>query len=332
MKDHLGNTRLMFCDRNGDGVIKPENAPEPSEVTQENQYYAFGMNMEFGAWENTPSVTDNLHQYNGKELNTDFGLNWNDYGRRMYDPAISRFVVMDRFTEKYPATNPYQYAGNNPIKNIDVNGDSIVVSGSESAKEALKGSIERGTEGHYQARIDKDGKLSLVASPLTTLAGKTEMSKLATNYFQVLSKAVNMKGEAKFNLVDKNDKLSTKIMIGDNGTIKESASPGVHTIDIGDIQNLGSSGIINEKGALVHEFMEGSLMQIKNMSAPDAHRAGQGYETFASGASELGLSIVRSPIQGNTIEVNLQDRNGNIRIVNINFNYSNQVKNVTNNK
>jgi len=126
MKDHLGNTRLMFCDRNGDGVIKPENAPEASEVTQENSYYAFGMNMEFGTWENTPSVTDNLHQYNGKELNTDFGLNWNDYGRRMYDPAISRFVVMDRFAEKYASINPYQYGKNNPLNFIDIQGDSVI--------------------------------------------------------------------------------------------------------------------------------------------------------------------------------------------------------------
>jgi len=117
----------MFCDRNGDGVIKPENAPEASEVTQENSYYAFGMNMEFGAWENTPSVTDNLHQYNGKELNTDFGLNWNDYGRRMYDPTISRFVVMDRFAEKYKNLNPYNYADNNPICKYDFKGDSIIV-------------------------------------------------------------------------------------------------------------------------------------------------------------------------------------------------------------
>jgi len=125
MKDHLGNTRLMFCDRNGDGVIKPENLPEPSEVTQENSYYAFGMNMEFGAWENTPSVTDNLKQYNGKELNTDFGLNWNDYGARFYDPATARWNVMDPMAEKYLAWNPYNYVGNNPIKNIDLKGDSV---------------------------------------------------------------------------------------------------------------------------------------------------------------------------------------------------------------
>ena len=122
MKDHLGNTRLMFCDRNGDGVIKPENAPEASEVTQENSYYAFGMNMEFGAWENTPSVTDNLHQYNGKELNTDFGLNWNDYGARFYDPATARWNVIDPKSENYKSWSPYNYTFNNPIRFTDPTG------------------------------------------------------------------------------------------------------------------------------------------------------------------------------------------------------------------
>ena len=122
MKDHLGNTRLMFCDRNGDGVIKPENAPEPSEVTQENSYYAFGMNMEFGAWENTPSVTDNLHQYNGKELNTDYGLNWNDYGARFYDPATARWNVIDPMAEKMRSYSPYNYGFSNPMRFIDPTG------------------------------------------------------------------------------------------------------------------------------------------------------------------------------------------------------------------
>ena len=119
MKDHLGNTRLMFCDRNGDGVIKPENAPESSEVTQENSYSAFGMNMDFGAWENTPSVTDNLKQYNGKELNTDFGLNWEHNDWRFYDPTVGRFWSIDKEAEKPNQVDftPYHFGFNNPIKN-----------------------------------------------------------------------------------------------------------------------------------------------------------------------------------------------------------------------
>ena len=43
----------------------------------------------------------------------------------MYDVAIGRFMVNDRFSDKYYDLSPYQYGANNPIKYIDVNGDSI---------------------------------------------------------------------------------------------------------------------------------------------------------------------------------------------------------------
>nr|MCB6593065.1 RHS repeat-associated core domain-containing protein [Bacteroides cellulosilyticus] len=51
-------------------------------------------------------------------------MNWYDYGARHYDAAIGRFTTMDRFAEKYYSMSPYQYGGNNPVGNIDVNGDS----------------------------------------------------------------------------------------------------------------------------------------------------------------------------------------------------------------
>ena len=175
MKDHLGNTRLMFCDRNGDGVIKPENAPEPSEVTQENSYYAFGMNMEFGAWENTPSVTDNLHQYNGKEWNTDFGLNWNDYGARFYDAATARWNVMDPMAEKYMAYNPYNYGFNNPIGNIDPSGMDPIPLNTSTGGTTYQGYADVGglgtTEGTQTTTVieQKNGVSRVIAQ--TTLRG-----------------------------------------------------------------------------------------------------------------------------------------------------------------
>jgi len=79
--------------------------------------------MEYGAWENTPSVTDNLHQYNGKELNTDFGLNWNDYGARFYDPATARWNSIDPMSEFTDHLSPYNYVRNNPATRLDPDGD-----------------------------------------------------------------------------------------------------------------------------------------------------------------------------------------------------------------
>jgi len=41
--------------------------------------------------------------------------------------AVARFLRPDRYAEKYYGLSPYQYGANNPINNIDVNGDSIIV-------------------------------------------------------------------------------------------------------------------------------------------------------------------------------------------------------------
>ena len=67
--------------------------------------------------------------FSGKERQTDLGLNWDDFGARMYDPALGRFHTQDRFAEKYYAYNSYHYTLNNPINAIDINGDSTILIG-----------------------------------------------------------------------------------------------------------------------------------------------------------------------------------------------------------
>ena len=73
----------------------------------------------------TPTNTnsDNKYLYNSKEMQDSSGFY--DYGARYYNPNIGRFLTIDRYAEKYYMLTPYQYAANNPIKYIDVNGDSI---------------------------------------------------------------------------------------------------------------------------------------------------------------------------------------------------------------
>ena len=106
LKDHQGNNRVVI---NRSGTVE-----------ETNHYYPFG--GVFGTTGNTQP-----YKYNGKEFDTKKGLNWYDYGARHYDAALGRFTTNDRFAEKYYSMSPYQYGANNPVNNIDVNGDTIVV-------------------------------------------------------------------------------------------------------------------------------------------------------------------------------------------------------------
>ncbi|MBO9565656.1 MAG: hypothetical protein J7621_22970 [Niastella sp.] len=74
----------------------------------------------------------NRYKYNGKEeqrqeFSDGAGLDWIDYGARMYDAQIGRWHKQDRFSEKYLSSSPYGYVINNPMKFIDINGDSLNV-------------------------------------------------------------------------------------------------------------------------------------------------------------------------------------------------------------
>jgi RHS repeat-associated protein len=98
---------------------------ENKQVLQNYAYYPFGMTM--GGFDYNSSATlKNDYLYNGKELQDDFGLGWYDYGARFYDAVVGRFHTKDRYAEKFFDYTPYQYAGDNPISNIDFKGDSII--------------------------------------------------------------------------------------------------------------------------------------------------------------------------------------------------------------
>ena len=62
--------------------------------------------------------------FDGKENDNELKGEGNqqDYGMRIYDPRLGRFLSVDPITNKYPYYSPYQFAGNSPIKFIDLDG------------------------------------------------------------------------------------------------------------------------------------------------------------------------------------------------------------------
>ncbi|RZM26427.1 MAG: RHS repeat-associated core domain-containing protein [Pedobacter sp.] len=112
-KDHLGNVRVSYK-RDLNGL---------AEITDQNDYYPFGMNIprEEKAIFGTNSLYN--HKYNGKELQE---TGFSDYGWRQYQSDIGRWFGMDQLAESYTSFSPYAYVGNNPIMRTDPDGRKIV--------------------------------------------------------------------------------------------------------------------------------------------------------------------------------------------------------------
>lgn len=67
-------------------------------------------------------IKKNRYLYNGKELIEDNGLQYYDYGARMYDPVIGRWGVVDPLAHLRSWVSPYNYVQNNSMLRVDPDG------------------------------------------------------------------------------------------------------------------------------------------------------------------------------------------------------------------
>jgi len=172
----LGNTVVIFEDKDGNGEITQAIDPKRNEVIDRYHYYSrrdLGPSKEenlgrpnpalqrdsFGMqWDLAGPVSiylppnyseDNRYQYNGKELEQ--VANLLDYGWRWYDPVVGRFTGVDPIANQFPHVSPFNYAENEPIAHIDLwglqkyfapTGEFIVQNGNdESLRVVRSGSL-----------------------------------------------------------------------------------------------------------------------------------------------------------------------------------------------
>jgi RHS repeat-associated protein len=71
--------------------------------------------------------------FNGKESDSEGmgdGLSTYDYGFRIYNPSLGKFLSVDPLHSKYPMFSVYHYASNTPVWAIDLDGaEALVVQG-----------------------------------------------------------------------------------------------------------------------------------------------------------------------------------------------------------
>ena len=118
LNNHLGNVMAVVSDNR----TQTGSTYEP-DVINSNDYYAFGGQMNGRDFTN-PGAQAYRYGFNGKENDNEVkgAGNQQDYGMRIYDPRIGKFLSVDPITAEYPMLTPYQFASNRPIGAIDLDG------------------------------------------------------------------------------------------------------------------------------------------------------------------------------------------------------------------
>src|SRR5690606_30918154 len=124
LSNHLGNVLSVVSDRklpvdDGLGTV----AYYQPDVVSYSDYYPFGMQMP----NRNGSTDDYRYGFNGKEMDNEVLGNGNqyDYGFRIYNPRIAKFLSVDPLSKSFPWYTPYQFAGNMPISAVDLDGLEI---------------------------------------------------------------------------------------------------------------------------------------------------------------------------------------------------------------
>jgi RHS repeat-associated protein len=115
LANHLGNVLVTVSDK---PVYKVSSATiffQP-EITSISDYYPFGAPIQGRGY----SSEAYRFGFNGKENDGEMGTQ--DYGFRIYDPRLGRFLSVDPISASYAWLTPYQYASNRPIAAKDLDG------------------------------------------------------------------------------------------------------------------------------------------------------------------------------------------------------------------
>ena len=122
LSNHLGNVLATVSDKSlGQDSSQTGQADYYlAQVSSASLYYPFGWEMPGRKF---VSGEGYRFGFNGQEDDRDWGTqNIQDYGFRLYNPSIGKFLSEDPLAPEYPWYTPYQFAGNMPIQCIDLDG------------------------------------------------------------------------------------------------------------------------------------------------------------------------------------------------------------------
>ena len=328
LSDHLGNVRVVFSDlRIADADLDGSlDGFYTLDVKDWTDYYAFG-----SAKPNRKApVTAESYRYgfNGMEKDDEVSGSGNSihFTFREYDPRIARFKSRDPLAENFPFMTPYQFATNNPILNIDIEGAEGVKYDMRDAQEAAK-HLEGVTDRDILDKIGEPYKggsitLGLITAGLSGYGAAVVYGPMLTQYYMTNPDAAEETGDFILGLggydgpgiglganalLDDFAKGASKLMSSKQlakypgskflGNPKETFIAPFEQID-----ELLSSGKSREEiaeilGITDPSFLEGDLIRVdikpeamNNLRLPTGNEAGANSEFILGGETSGGVS------------------------------------------
>jgi RHS repeat-associated protein len=137
------------------------------DVLSFNEYYPYGMLLP----KRHGAVDSYRYGFNGKEKDDEVkgeGAQY-DYGFRIYDARVGKFLSTDPLYKSYPSLTPYQFASNTPIAAVDLDGLEALVAKDYGTLESLKKSINI----VYRGEDVEDASVSVTHTYLERSASNT---------------------------------------------------------------------------------------------------------------------------------------------------------------
>jgi RHS repeat-associated protein len=120
ISNHLGNVLSVITDQKLPVEVGSLIVSYSAVVVTATDYSPFGVGLYGRSWSG-----EYRYGFNGKEVDSEGmggGSSTYDYGFRIYNAQLGKFLSVDPLTSSYPWYTPYQFAGNKPIQCIDLDG------------------------------------------------------------------------------------------------------------------------------------------------------------------------------------------------------------------
>ncbi len=126
LSNHLSNVLVTIDDRR---IQKDSNADGTADtyaanISSANDYYPFGMSMPS---RNYTASSTYRYGFNGKENDKDISNGGQDYGMRIYDTRLGKFLSVDPLQRKFAWNSPYSYGEGDVIRSVDLDGLEKVI-------------------------------------------------------------------------------------------------------------------------------------------------------------------------------------------------------------